>query len=648
MMRSRLPCGAWALLALAVAAGCGDEPPPATATPPEAATLSPSAQLSLVEELKRDLALVHHPSDGAGRAWIETAPDAPPARASTPGRWTIHFETGPLGIAEGGRVFLEIPPFWGWSTPQVEFPEAPGYTTIVADLEGVELSAARLDQQLLGVEVRGRALVPGERLRFVYGAGPAGALADRMAERGSRFWVAVDGDGDGIRAVLPDSPAVEVHPGPPARLNVALPSTARPGERVRLTLAVLDASGNSGIPFTGSLELEVAPPLAELPSAVTFEAGDLGSKALSFSVAEPGIYRVRARGPVGLEAESNPLVVAPDIARVFWGDLHGHSNFSDGTGTPEDYFRYARDVAALDVVALTDHDHWGMLFLDAHPEMWETIRTETKRFHQPGRFVTLLGYEWTSWLHGHRHVLYFGDDGALLSSLDPDYESPARLWEGLRGQPALTFAHHSAGGPVATNWSIPPDPELEPVTEVVSVHGVSEALDSPHVIYSAVAGNFVRDVLDRGITLGFIGSGDSHDGHPGLAQIGAPTGGLAAFFAAELTRESILSALRARQVYATSGPRILLRARLGVHPMGSRIPSSSVEPLVVTVVSPGALDRVEIIRSGALVDAVPGEGSRDLTFERSIHDLRAGEYLYLRVIQQDLGIAWSSPFFIVP
>ena len=138
------------------------------------------------------------------------------------------------------------------------------------------------------------------------------------------------------------------------------------------------------------------------------------------------------------------------------------------------------------------------------------------------------------------------------------------------------------------------------------------------------------------------------DASAAVLEVASGSGQHAAFFAAELTRESILSALRARQVYATSGPRILLRARLGVHPMGSRIPSSSVEPLVVTVVSPGALDRVEIIRSGALVDAVPGEGSRELTFERSIHDLRAGEYLYLRVIQQDLGLAWSSPFFIVP
>ena len=139
----------------------------------------------------------------------------------------------------------------------------------------------------------------------------------------------------------------------------------------------------------------------------------------------------RELGPGGLVAESNPIVVSAAIPRVLWADLHGHSNFSDGTGTPEDYFLYARDVAALDVAALTDHDHWGMLPLESHPEMWQEIRRETQRFHQPGRFVTLLGYEWTSWIHGHRHVLYFGDEGEIFDSVDPSYESPLQLWQAL-------------------------------------------------------------------------------------------------------------------------------------------------------------------------------------------------------------------------
>jgi hypothetical protein len=335
---------------------------------------------------------------------------------------------------------------------------------------------------------------------------------------------------------------------------------------------------------------------------------------------------------------------------VLWGDLHGHSNLSDGTGTPEDYFWYARDVAGLDIAALTDHDHWGMLLLDAHPELWDEIQQQTRRFHAPGRFVTLLGYEWTSWIHGHRHVLHFDDEGKLLSSLDPSYKSPVDLWRALAGQPVLTFAHHSAGGPVATNWAIPPDPVLEPVTEIVSVHGSSEAPDSPTPIYDPVAGNFVRDVLGRGYRFGFIGSGDGHDGHPGLAQLASPVGGLAAILSEERTREGVLAALRTRRVYATNGPRILLRTALGPYPMGSILTvgpgGSASESLYVSVTSPQPLERIDLIRSGRVVDTFELKGERDAALERRVTELRPGEYVYVRVVQRDGGAAWSSPIYI--
>jgi hypothetical protein len=31
--------------------------------------------------------------------------------------------------------------------------------------------------------------------------------------------------------------------------------------------------------------------------------------------------------------------------RVFFGNLHSHTSYSDGVGTPEDAFKHARDVA---------------------------------------------------------------------------------------------------------------------------------------------------------------------------------------------------------------------------------------------------------------------------------------------------------------
>ena len=616
----------------------------------------------MVESLRADLAAERHPSDGGGRAWIEADGDAPPtATVSSPGRWVIHYEAGPEGIAEGGMIFLQVSPFWGWSTPQTDYPAESGYTEVTTTAEGVALEAATLDRQLLGITLGGRALAAGERVRMVYGAGPAGAVADRFAERDSRFWIAVDGDGDGIRQVLADSPGVAVLPGPPARLLLILPSTARPGESVRLTIAVVDGLGNAGIPIAGEVRLHGEAAGAVLPELIRLEPADRGHKTIELMPTETGTVRLEATGPEGLEAESNPLQVTTGGSRILWGDLQNHSNFSDGTGTPEDLFLYARDVAGLDVVAITDHDHWGMLPLAQHPEMWAEFCELNDRFHEPGRFVTILGWEWTNWIYGHRHVLHFDDDAEVLDSIDPRYEHPNQLWEALRGKKVFTIAHHSAGGPIGTDWSIPPDPELEPVTEIVSVHGSSEAMDSPSLIYSPVPGNFVRDALDRGYRLGFLGSSDGHDGHPGLGQLASPSGGLAAILSEELTREGIYEALRARHVYATNGPRILLRTCFGGYRLGAEIPVGAdgttagnggvpgIPPntLVVQAIAPGVLSHVDVIRSGEVVQTVLCNDERDCSFALELAEIRAGEYLYVRVAQRDGGLAWTSPFFFV-
>jgi hypothetical protein len=629
-----------ALLTVGVLACRDSAPDPSTLE-----TRSPNAQPEIVQALREDLARTRHPSDGGGQAWLDGAPGH--VGAGDSGMWTLVYEAGPEGIAVGGMVFLQVSPFWGWSTPQVQAQDAPGYTAVSTEANGVVLEPETLGQQLLGIHVGGRPLEPGEQVRIAYGAGLQGARADRYAERESRFWVSVDGDGDGVRRLLPDSPAVEVGPGPPARMVLTVPSVARPGEVVPLTLAVLDAAGNAWPVVEGEVALEAAGG-ASLSATVSLSPEDRGRVVVEVTAASEGTVSLEAHGPGTLGGLANPLVVSSSLPRIYWGDLHGHSGLSDGTGTPVDYYRYARDIAALDVAALTDHDHWGMETLSQNPDLWEGIREQTRAFHEPGRFVTLLGYEWTSWLHGHRHVLYFSDEGRVLSSVDPAFESPLQLWDALRGEPVLTVTHHTAGGPIAANWEIPPDPELEPVTEVSSVHGSSEAPDSPRVIYQPVEGNFAREALDRGYRLGFVGSGDGHDGHPGLSHLASPNGGLVAILAEELTRAGILEALRARRAYATNGPRIVLHVTLDGAPMGSSVEGGEGPPRVleVTVVAPDVLDRIDLVRSGSIVQTVPGTGSRELRVTETVADLESGEYLYVRVVQADGGAAWSSPFFV--
>jgi hypothetical protein len=645
LVRRRWPL-AWLLVA-ALCLGCDEDSSAADgpATPTRSAY---SGRADVAEQMRTAAAAPRSAADGGGRAWIADGPESVTAGAA--GAWRFIFEVGPEGIAEGGRIVFMVSPFWGWSPPQDRVAGAPGYATAETDAAGVALSTETSGSPMMGIALAGRALRPGERVTITYG-GATGARVDRFAESRSRFWIGVDGDGDGTHRFLADSPFVEIEAGRPARLVVLAPSTVQPGAEFAVRVSFLDGSGNAGTAFTGELSLESDPAGLEVPAAIAIAATDGGTVAVPLRAPGAGVFRLGVSAGPDFAGTSNPIVVtAPGAPRIFWGDLHGHSGLSDGTGTAADYFRFARDVAALDVVSLTDHDHWGVLHLDEHPAMWDEIQQQTAAFHQPGRFVTVPGYEWTSWEYGHRHVLYFAGEPALYSSIDLRFNEPGELWAALRGRDAITVAHHSAGGPIATDWSIAPDPVLEPITEVVSVHGVSEAADSPSVIYNPVPGNFVRDVLDRGYRFGFVGSGDSHDGHPGLAHLASGTGGLAAIIASELSRPAILAAIRERRVYATSGPRIYLRAALATFPMGSIVARADLAggdgppALYVHAIGTGTIRWLDVVRSGAVtrreVDADDVEAV--IPFE----DPRAGDYVYVRVVQDDGGLAWSSPIYV--
>jgi hypothetical protein len=82
--------------------------------------------------------------------------------------------------------------------------------------------------------------------------------------------------------------------------------------------------------------------------------------------------------------------------RIAWGDVHGHTCLSDGSGSLDEFFRHARDVEKLDFVIVTDHDFgheapWRMPQAD-----WNLIQSKADEYTADGRFVAIAGYEWTS------------------------------------------------------------------------------------------------------------------------------------------------------------------------------------------------------------------------------------------------------------
>ena len=162
---------------------------------------------------------------------------------------------------------------------------------------------------------------------------------------------------------------------------------------------------------------------------------------------------------------------------LFFGDIHCHSDWSDGNGAPEDLFETAR--SHLDFWALTDHafdevvfslDYrkykGGKLVNDEWPRLQELCRSHEKN----GRFIPFLAYEWTNFQFGHHNVYYL------------DYDQPIRmpatlpkLYGALENVDAMVIPHHT-GYPLdicGKNWDYH-DERLSPFVEVYSTHGTSE------------------------------------------------------------------------------------------------------------------------------------------------------------------------------
>ena len=112
------------------------------AEPDPLSGLSPDAKIETWQNLVAYLDAPKHPSDGGGRAWLDMDPKPHPP-AATPERLEIVFEAGPLGVAQGGQIFLQPSPFWDWDPPQTSYADAPGYTTVTTEAEGVELTLGR-------------------------------------------------------------------------------------------------------------------------------------------------------------------------------------------------------------------------------------------------------------------------------------------------------------------------------------------------------------------------------------------------------------------------------------------------------------------------------------------------------------------------
>jgi hypothetical protein len=282
--------------------------------------------------------------------------------------------------------------------------------------------------------------------------------------------------------------------------------------------------------------------------------------------------------------------------------------------------------------------------------VWDRVIKTAEEFNEPGRFTTIIGFEWTSLVKGnnlHRNVLL--RDGAdragqivpmvtqpPIGSTDPlDLYKWLENYENKTGGSALAIAHN---GNLSNGLMFPVDAQYtgraidaayvklrgkwEPLYEWTQIKGDGEThpLLSPDDAFANYetwdVGNldltalktpemipfeYAREALKNGLMLeaklgtnpykfGSIGSTDSHTSlsaveednyfgkatsaepsrhrmtHPFVeSKLGAYQGyqlvssGWTGVWATENTREAIWDALARKEVYATTGPRMIVR-----------------------------------------------------------------------------------------
>jgi hypothetical protein len=577
---------------------------------------------------------------------------------------TLRFTVIPAqAIATGGRILVKLPRGLGgranFSLPLgfVPVEETPGYGAAVS--VGSSNSDVKIALNImcdisfagtwaiLEAVVRKGALEAGDEVTFIIGD-PRGALV-RLPEHSQRgiFQILIDAKGDGEFRRLKALPAIDIKGDLPERFLLFAPATLKQDEPFSLSIVAADkVNFNPSSLYEGKAALSSTDPRASLPKEIIFNRTDGGIKrAEGLRLKTKGVQTIAALDAgSGILGKTGPICVdwLSGEQRIYFGEIHPHTHLSDGAGTPEEALRWARDARGLDFSALADH--WSRS-LSKKPKTKEEYVKTINSFNEPGRFVTLVGYEWTTWTrYGDKCVYFRGPDGAFLAPDDPKTDDPEKLWKALEGIAAVTIPHHPmAGG--RTDWRYKNE-RFERLVEIFSWWGCAEEGSE----FS------VQQALAQGHKLGFIGGTDNHLGQPATGRTGPEEGaGLAAVFAPALTREAIFDALWARHSYATTGARIAMEFFVNGNMMGEEIsapaegrPASPAGGSEITARAAGTeeIEKLELIKNNEVIASKKGEATV-IEFKYEDKESAPGDYYYIRILQIDGHRAWSSPVWLV-
>ncbi len=475
---------------------------------------------------------------------------------------------------------------------------------------------------------------PGQKVRVIIGANERKAKIPASCISAHEFRVSLDSDADGKFENIEKSPMMDIKCGEVEHFAAFIPSCVMAGSEFRMSVRAEDKHYNQAENYNGSADIYDENERL-LRKGVKFTAG---IAQIDLSIGYCGPQRIRIVSG-DIRGRSNPCRVVDKLPEnhIYWGDIHGHTDISDGLAKTSDiYFNFGKNSAFLDVCALTDHGHFD----------WPQTIDSVKKFYEPGKFVTLLAQEGGT--TDHYNYYYKDPDmphikGWPSTNKDMLDELKKQFGKGnvITGPHHFTFNRGNDKYPF-DEW----DDDIVRFVELYSSHGCSEYLGNPRPCPGAAQDwKFMQTGVAKGRKFGVIGSSDSHTSQVGRSISAHYPNGLTAFIAPKLDRESIWEAFFNYRVYATSFDRIYVDFSIDGQQMGSTINKSSACRIKYYVL--GKTDNMEVFlihNNKEIRKDVTGSGLVEISVEIKPED--GSNFYYLRVVQDNGERAWSTPIWI--
>lgn len=342
--------------------------------------------------------------------------------------------------------------------------------------------------------------------------------------------------------------------------------------------------------------------------------------------------------------------VSLDGYRLYFGQLHSHTNISDGAGSVTEAFQHATQVDNLDFLAVTDHsnsfDNESDESVDLGADL-SGVSSEWKQGHDAaaavtdGDFVGIYGFEMT-WSDGFGHINTFNTPG-FESRSNSEFGNKSGGTEGYQNyydklvevDSSLSQFNH----PGTTFGDFQDfafyDPQVDQRITLIEVGNGEGAIGSSGYFPSY---EYYTRALDKGWHVAPTNNQDNHKGNWGDSNTARSV-----VLAYDLTEEAIYDAIANYRVYATEDNDLSILYSLNGNAMGSILPDQDSISISAQISDPtdSADMKVEVIVNGGLVAATKTLSGGNGTVEFSLSDDYS--YYYLRVTQADGNIAVTAP-----